>query len=509
MRRLALPLGAALLAAAPAAVAQQPGAIEIGGYGMYTAFDESALARNRTGTGARLGVFVTPALSLEGEGAYVYTDYTGPTGGRQWYSPIAVRAVLHTPMASRATFLVGGGAVRSHFYYADEGYSSGLSGLLGLRLGVTPHVAVRVDGVMDYLPKPRATNFSVRSGISFMGRLPQPGAATAALERFGVGAVEVGTFGQYSALDQGLGGDRATGGGGRLGLFVTPRLAIEGELSSSTADSVGGAGSFRYAPLAVRAVYHRPLAGRVALVVGGGAVRSDYYSLYDFGVSGLGGLRLAITDRIGVRVDGTLDYLVEPGYVNTGLRAGVSLVHRGAIPAAPEPPRPAPEPIRETVVLTTVDSSAIRDSLARARAVRDSIIAFEEDYLRRAVEARMAVEALIYFAFDEETLLPPARAALDAKLPVMRANPAMRILIEGHADERGSDEYNLALGQRRAAAAKRYLVQRGIDGARIETVSWGEERPSVRGTGEGVWSKNRRDEFRILIGAESIVPPPR
>ena len=87
------------------------------------------------------------------------------------------------------------------------------------------------------------------------------------------------------------------------------------------------------------------------------------------------------------------------------------------------------------------------------------------------------------------------------------ANAGMRIRIAGHTDERGSDEYNLALGQRRAAAAKRYLIAQGIDEARIDVVSFGEERPMVEGSDESAWSQNRRDEFEIVVGGDAIRVP--
>jgi peptidoglycan-associated lipoprotein len=84
---------------------------------------------------------------------------------------------------------------------------------------------------------------------------------------------------------------------------------------------------------------------------------------------------------------------------------------------------------------------------------------------------------------------------------VLQARPDVRIRIEGNADERGSDEYNLALAQRRSAAAKRYLVARGIADARIEVVSFGKERPVCQEHVESCWQQNRRDEFVITTGS--------
>ena len=93
---------------------------------------------------------------------------------------------------------------------------------------------------------------------------------------------------------------------------------------------------------------------------------------------------------------------------------------------------------------------------------------------------------------------PGDAVVLDQKLPILRTNTQVRIEIAGNCDERGSDEYNLALGNRGAIAAKQYLVAYGIDPSRIETVSYGEERPLDSGHDEAAWAKNRNDQFEIL-----------
>ena len=118
------------------------------------------------------------------------------------------------------------------------------------------------------------------------------------------------------------------------------------------------------------------------------------------------------------------------------------------------------------------------------------------------------ITASIYFDFDKSDIRSDAQATMDAKIPYLQANPGMRIRIEGNTDERGSDEYNLALGQRRAASAKKYLVDHGIDAGRIDIVSYGEERPACTDHNETCWQQNRRDDFRILvIGSDSIKAP--
>ena len=150
---------------------------------------------------------------------------------------------------------------------------------------------------------------------------------------------------------------------------------------------------------------------------------------------------------------------------------------------------------------------------AAARAARE---AAERDRLAREAEAMAAaaratalqqLTAMINFEFDQADIRPDDVTNLDRKAAILGANSGVRIRVSGHADERGSDEYNLALGNRRAAAAKRHLVNKGVDAARIEVISFGEERPLDPGHDEGAWFKNRRDEFEVTAGANSITLP--
>jgi len=101
----------------------------------------------------------------------------------------------------------------------------------------------------------------------------------------------------------------------------------------------------------------------------------------------------------------------------------------------------------------------------------------------------------IYFDYDASILKPEARKNLRHNAEVLKANPAVGVRIEGHCDERGSNEYNLALGQRRAEAAMRFLVDLGIDASRVDVISYGEENPADPASTEAAWRLNRRDEF--------------
>ncbi len=181
---------------------------------------------------------------------------------------------------------------------------------------------------------------------------------------------------------------------------------------------------------------------------------------------------------------------------------------------APPPPPPAPVVNQDSI---NAARAAQEREAAAARARADSIARARQDSIDRANAAaaaaadqanlRAALTQVIHFDYDQSNLKDDARAALDAMVPILNANPGVTIRIAGHADERGSDEYNLALGQRRAAAAKKYLTDHGVADARITTISYGEERPVAQGHDESAWSQNRRDEFEITAGGETLKKP--
>lgn len=104
----------------------------------------------------------------------------------------------------------------------------------------------------------------------------------------------------------------------------------------------------------------------------------------------------------------------------------------------------------------------------------------------------------VYFGFDATAVAPGELPKIEAVVQHLAANPARVVSIEGNCDERGSNEYNMSLGEDRAIVIANFLAQNGISRARIETVSRGETNPAVEGSGESAWSKNRRGEFVIL-----------
>ncbi|HUL49630.1 MAG TPA: OmpA family protein [Gemmatimonadales bacterium] len=177
-------------------------------------------------------------------------------------------------------------------------------------------------------------------------------------------------------------------------------------------------------------------------------------------------------------------------------------------------PPPAPKPNADS--LAAIDK-ARSDSIAAAveRARRDSLAEAErlaaehkrtEDSLAEVARehARAALTAVVHFETGKALIRAEDVLLMDQKLAILGQHADAKIRVTGHCDERGSDQYNMALGMRRAAAAKQYLVTHGIDASRIETTSLGKRNPVAAGHDEAAWAQNRRDEFEILSGTESM-----
>lgn len=118
----------------------------------------------------------------------------------------------------------------------------------------------------------------------------------------------------------------------------------------------------------------------------------------------------------------------------------------------------------------------------------------KEEAMERAATAAAGLQP-IYFDFDKSFVRDDARAVMKANAEWLKANPNMKLRIEGNSDERGTREYNQALGQRRAASAKKYLLDMGVSAKRISLISYGKEKPDCSESSEGCWQKNRRDDF--------------
>ena len=190
------------------------------------------------------------------------------------------------------------------------------------------------------------------------------------------------------------------------------------------------------------------------------------------------------------------------------LAAVVAACSKKPPPAPPPAPAPPPPP---GVNQDSIDAArrAAEAAATRAReAAAVAAAAAEAQRLEAArAEARRKLTAVVYFDYDMDEIRADQAATLDAKVPILNANADLRFRISGHTDDRGSDEYNLALGQRRAASVRRYLGARGVAESRMDTESFGEQRPAMAGESEDSWSRNRRAEFTITAGGNPLRIP--
>ncbi len=159
-------------------------------------------------------------------------------------------------------------------------------------------------------------------------------------------------------------------------------------------------------------------------------------------------------------------------------------------PPPPQQPPPAQAPAGPNL-----------DSLEAARRAAEA----ERLAAEATARARATLEEMIFFDYDDSRIRSDQQPRLNAKVGILRANPNVALRVVGHADERGSLEYNLALGQRRANSVRDYLSGFGLESTRFTTDSMGEDRPLDPGHTEAAWSRNRRAEFVITRGGERMV----
>jgi peptidoglycan-associated lipoprotein len=166
----------------------------------------------------------------------------------------------------------------------------------------------------------------------------------------------------------------------------------------------------------------------------------------------------------------------------------------------------APAPVNTTPPTTQPDNSAAEraraDSIARENARREE----ETRRSAAAAEVRNALMDLVFFDYDRAEIRSDMADIMSRKAAALRANPSVTLRIEGHADERGSVEYNLALSLRRANAVRDYLTGAGLDASRFEVAAFGEEQPLESGQSEEAFARNRRAAFQITRGGDNLNP---
>lgn len=341
------------------------------------------------------------------------------------------------------------------------------------------------------------------------------GAPAMAQER---GTVEFGGFASHTAFNSSMGIDNSFGAGGRIGAFLHPRLSVEFEAGGSRAGRTFGRQDINVGILAARLTAVPFRVGPVSALLGAGFGHSDSHLLetdsepgqgtahgQSYGFHGLAGAKLTLADNVALRADWIEAFMSNGGDRRRGLHLGVSLyrnprgrttVVTNVVEAAPRAPHSDSVSAAETRRLRAAEASLL--------VLRDSLAAHPEG----ASGGELAtMREQIHFAHDQSDLDADAMAILRDKVTVFRANPTMRIVITGFASEPGTDAYNMALGLRRAEAARAYLVSLGIGERRIEIATRGAGRLLVEGPGEAADAANRRGEFRIQL--TEVSRPPR
>lgn len=167
-------------------------------------------------------------------------------------------------------------------------------------------------------------------------------------------------------------------------------------------------------------------------------------------------------------------------------------------PISAAQPAPAPAPVQTPQARP--EAPAVQQPITETTPSREQPVAQEtpKDAGKGAAQEVQAELQKVYFNFDSSDLSEEARATLSKNAEYLSRQAGTKVRIEGNCDERGSDDYNMALGERRAKSAKDYLVNLGIASDRLSTISYGEEKPADPGHDEAAWTKNRRDEFVIV-----------
>ncbi len=171
--------------------------------------------------------------------------------------------------------------------------------------------------------------------------------------------------------------------------------------------------------------------------------------------------------------------------VYTGCAQKAAVVETQPVQEQKMTPQAAPEPQKDTAAEDEARRKAMEEQAMKEKAMKEA-------------EARIAVLFDdIRFDFDKAIIKPEFRQRLNDQADWLRGNGWQQLTIEGNCDERGTEEYNIALGQRRAEAAKKYLVDLGTDAKKIKAISYGKEKPLDPGHDEEAWAKNRRDHFEL------------
>ena len=316
------------------------------------------------------------------------------------------------------------------------------------------------------------------------------------------GTMEFGAFGSTASFDNALSLKTGFGGGGRIGMYLDPRWSLEFENAEMRATRPNGLKDVNVGILSGRAVAVPFKRGRLSLLAGAGAgVSTETNFMHSYGVDLLAGAKFAINDRVALRVDGVYDWLANEEWKSyRSIRAGLTFYRHPSRARTVAVAAPASMVHADSV--SAMETRRLRARDAALSALRDSLSRASSQSQSKSDANAETMQAQIHFAFDKSELTDSAKAILDEKVALFRANPSMSITIMGHTDHAGTDSYNMALGTRRAQAATDYIVSRGIDASRVIMGSRGESQPVTDAGSESAQALNRRAMFRLVIAPD-------
>jgi outer membrane protein OmpA-like peptidoglycan-associated protein len=295
-------------------------------------------------------------------------------------------------------------------------------------------------------------------------------------------------------------------------MFFDSRWMTEFEMGEMKATRPSGLADVNVGILSARLTVAALKSGAVSFLLGAGAgVGTETNFMHSYGVNALAGLKFALSDNSALRVDLQNDWLANYSWksyqrVTLGLSLYRNPFHQTRVVTVQGP---AAAPMAQRPDSVSAEEQARRRR--ELRELRDSLNQVKPCQCTTPPAPVADVETMsqrIQFKFDKSDLSDDARAILDAKVEVFRANPTMKIYITGHTDPIGTDRYNMALGERRAASAKAYLVSKGVDASRVIIDSKGESQQVVSppAVGKVANAPNRRDMFVLIISAAPKQP---
>lgn len=328
------------------------------------------------------------------------------------------------------------------------------------------------------------------------------------------GSLELGAFVSRTSFDPAYQMDDAVGIGGRLGAFLTPRVSLEFEANNGRAQRPGALADRSFRFIDARLLWAPVQIGRASLLLGAGAQHADAnvndaWDDESYGFHALVGGKFSLSENAALRVDYTRYF--NSGANHGSLKAGISLYRHPAGKETVVYRTTAAAPVAPMVHSDSVSAAETR----RLRAQEASYAALRDSLRRNAatpltassVAALATMLEMINFEREKSDLDDVSRAILRDKVVIFNANPDMRIVITGYASSPGTDAYNMALGFRRATAAKAYLVSQGVAANRIEITTRGENNLLVEGADAVANAANRRGQFRLLIADPYLVKP--